>query len=149
MRAILGWIAAFGFLLNLPWEFLQTPLYAQMPAAPHWAAIKVCTRAAVGDALILVATYISVALVAAYPRWILRARPWQLAAWCAQGLVITVMIEWLALRGAWLGGGWQYSDAMPLVPGLGVGASPLAQWLLLPPLVAFLVQRVSNRASHG
>jgi hypothetical protein len=30
---------------------------------------------------------------------------------------------------------------MPVVPGVGIGLSPLIQWLALPPLVIWLVRR--------
>lgn len=29
-------VVLFGFLVNLPWEFLQVPFFRQMAAAPHW-----------------------------------------------------------------------------------------------------------------
>ena len=31
-------VALFAFLLNYPWEFLQVPLFRDMPTAPHWEA---------------------------------------------------------------------------------------------------------------
>ena len=35
-------VAIFALLLNLPWEFLQVPLYEGMSEAPHWNAVKSC-----------------------------------------------------------------------------------------------------------
>jgi hypothetical protein len=55
-------------------------------------------------------------------------------------LAITTAIERLALGGLWMQG-WSYSPLMPVVPGLGVGLSPLVQWLVLPPLLIWLVRR--------
>jgi hypothetical protein len=34
---------------------------------------------------------------------------------------------------------------MPIVPGTGAGLAPLLQWLLLPPVVVWLVQRQIQR----
>ena len=55
------------------------------------------------------------------------------AAAVACGIGYTVFSEWLntAVRGS-----WAYSDLMPVVPILGTGLSPLAQWLVVP-LAAF------------
>jgi hypothetical protein len=55
------------------------------------------------------------------------------AAAVALGVGYTVFSEWLntAVRS-----GWAYSDLMPVVPILGTGLSPLAQWLVVP-LAAF------------
>ena len=39
-------VVLFAFLLHIPWEFWQVPFFAGMASAPHWAAVKVCTRAA-------------------------------------------------------------------------------------------------------
>ena len=33
-------LAIFAFLLNLPWEFAQVPLFAGMPTAQHWTAVQ-------------------------------------------------------------------------------------------------------------
>jgi len=43
-------IVVFAFLLNYPWEFLQTPLYEGMAGAPHWEAVKRCSVARDGTA---------------------------------------------------------------------------------------------------
>ena len=43
--------------------------------------------------------------------------------------------EWLALRLGW----WTYSPAMPRVPGTDLGASPLAQFVVLPLGVLFWI----------
>ena len=58
----------------------------------------------------------------------------------ALGVLITVIIERLALAGFWIDS-WTYSAAMPIVPGIGVGLSPLLQWGVLPPLVVWFVKR--------
>lgn len=37
-------VALFAFLLNLPWEFLQVPLYVGMPTMPHWCHFQQLLR---------------------------------------------------------------------------------------------------------
>lgn len=131
-------VALFAFLLNYPWEFLQVPLFRGMASAPHWEAIKVCTSATFGDALIAVVAFWGVAAVAGTRRWILHPNSGQTAGFVAIGLAITVVLEWLATDPLER---WAYAEAMPIIPLLGVGLTPMLQWILLPPLVTWFVRR--------
>lgn len=131
-------VAIFAFLLNHPWEFLQVPLFKDMPAAPHWEAIKVCTRATFGDALIAVVAFWGVAAMAGTQQWILRPNWGQTAAFVATGVAITIVLERLATGSLER---WAYAETMPIVPLLGVGLAPMLQWIVLPPLVMWFVRR--------
>jgi hypothetical protein len=133
-------VALFTLLLNYPWEFLQVPLYEGMPQAPHWEAIQACSRAAAGDAVIALAAYGAVAVWLRSRAWVLEPTRASTLGFLGAGVLITVLIERLALSGLWVAH-WSYSALMPVVPGLGVGLSPLMQWLVLPPLVLWLVRR--------
>ena len=133
-------VALFALLLNYPWEFLQAPLFEGMSQAPHWAAVETCTRAALGDVAIALFAYWAVALLVRSRGWIARATVGSVLCFAALGVIVTVVIERLALAGLWMGG-WAYSALMPVVPVLGVGLSPLLQWTVLPPLVVWLVDR--------
>ena len=133
-------VALFAFLLNLPWELWQAPLFEGMAAAPHWEAVKVCSGAAVGDAVIALTAYGAVALTTRDRAWIVLRLRSRTMAFTACGLAITAVIERLALDGVWIHG-WSYSALMPVAPGIGVGLSPLLQWFVLPPLVIWLVRR--------
>ena len=131
-------VALFAFLLNYPWEFLQAPLFRGMPTALHWEATLLCTGAALGDALLAVVAFWAVAGIAKRRTWILRPSIRQLVSFTGIGLAVTIVVERLATS---VLGQWAYSDAMPVVPLLGVGLAPLLQWALLPPLVAWFVRR--------
>lgn len=133
-------VALFAFLLNLPWELWQVPLFERMAAAPHWEAVKTCSRAAAGDAAIAVVAYWLVALAVRNRAWVVSPTASTVSGFAACGVVITAAIERLALGGFWLQG-WSYSPLMPVVPGIGVGLSPLTKWLALPPLVIWLLRR--------
>jgi hypothetical protein len=50
-------VALFTLLLNYPWEFLQVPLFERMLQTQHWDAVKACSRAAAGDAVIALAAH--------------------------------------------------------------------------------------------
>lgn len=131
-------VAVFAFLLNLPWEFAQVPLFADMPSAGHWRAIQVCGRATLGDVVIALTAFWVVAASARARRWILAPTPRQVAGFVAVGVLITIVMEWLATQ---VVGRWAYAEAMPVVPVLGVGLSPLLQWIVLPLLVVWFVRR--------
>ena len=140
-------VAVFALLLNYPWEFSQVPLFAGMAEAPHWTAIKRCAMATLGDIVIMLIAYWFVAVIARSRRWITAPTAAYLTIFVAVGVTITALIERLALRGLWLGG-WEYSSLMPVIPGIGVGLSPLAQWVVLPLLTAWFVRRQLAAYSH-
>lgn len=56
----------------------------------------------------------------------------------AVGLVLTVVFE-LPATGPLER--WRYGAALPVVPGLDVGLSPLMQWIGIPPTVLWLARR--------
>ncbi len=62
----------------------------------------------------------------------------QVAAFTITGIVVTVIAEWVATERLRL---WAYADRMPVLPLLGTGLLPLLQWMILPPLVVWFVQR--------
>ena len=59
-------------------------------------------------------------------------------AFLAIGLVITILFELLATGPL---NRWEYDELMPMVPVIGVGASPVAQWVILPLLQLWFVKR--------
>ena len=131
-------VLLFAFLLNYPWEIIQAPLFEGMAGQAHWEAVKVCTRAALGDAVIMLFAYWGVALLGRGRSWIAAPRWYETLLMASLGVVVTVVIERLAQRGEWLSA-WRYSAAMPVIPGLEVGLVPVLQWLILPPFVVALV----------
>jgi len=137
-------VALFAFLLNLPWELMQVPLYARMEQASHWKGIVTCSQAALGDAVLAVLAYAAVAVTSKSRRWIESPRATQVAAFVGVSVLVTIVIENLATRGLWISS-WTYAPSMPIVPGTGAGLAPLLQWLLLPPVVVWLVQRQIQR----
>ena len=131
-------VAIFAFLLNYPWEFLQVPFFAGMATAPHWDAIRFCTRASLGDAGIALAAFWAVAVAVRSRRWIRHPRVGEVLGFVAVGVAITIVFEWLATG---VLGRWAYADTMPVVPIIDVGILPLLQWTLLPPLIVWFVRR--------
>lgn len=132
-------IVMFALLLNLPWEFLQVPFFAGMPSADHWDGVKTCARATLGDAVIMLMAYWGVALRAGR-YWLAKHRLVHLAVFVGIGITITIAIEMLALAGVWMDG-WSYAETMVTLPLLGVGVTPILQWLILPPIALWFSRR--------
>jgi len=64
----------------------------------------------------------------------------------AAGLAIAVAVEWLGLH---VLRRWSYTPRMPLVPGLEVGLVPVAQMVILPPLVFLIAGGISKCIPQG
>jgi len=138
LRRYLG-ASAVGHLL---WEALQLPLYAiwadATPAAIAFAAFH-CTA---GDILIALAALVGALIVAGTPRW-----PEERFAPIAVLTVLfgagyTVYSEWFNVS---VRGSWAYAPSMPTLPPLGTGLTPALQWIAIPLLTLWAVQRASRR----
>ena len=134
LRRYLTWTVA----ANLVWESAQLPLYTlwtERSLAYNAFAVVHCT---VGDVIIAaVALAIALGTVGTH-RWPFQYFGRVLVVATIAGILYTVYSEWLntSVRVA-----WSYSASMPLVPGLGTGLAPLAQWFVLPPLGLWLCRR--------
>lgn len=135
-------VLLFAFLLNFPWEFLQVPFFRDMPAMDHWEAVRVCTQVTGGDALIALFGFWVVALCWRSRDWIRRPRAAQVGVFVLVGVLVTIGFEWHATV---IAERWTYAEHMPVLPVLGTGLLPLMQWLVLPPLIVWLVYRQIGR----
>ena len=132
--------------LNLVWEIAQLPLYTiwtEGSAGYKAFAVLHCTA---GDVLIgLVSLTLALMITRAG-----RVASWNWAAIALLlvmiGVAYTVFSEWnnTVLRPA-----WAYSELMPVIRlgDVSFGLSPLMQWLLLPPVSLWAVQRSVARFS--
>lgn len=138
-------LAVFSLLLIFPWELLHAPLFEGMAAAPHSVVISACLQATLGDLVIVLLAHASVVVVKRRRRWVLAPSRREVVGFVAVVVGITAMIEWLATWGHWAQT-WAYSSAMPLIPGVGLGISPLLQWVVVPPTVLWFARRQSAHA---
>lgn len=132
----LAWIAG----LNLAWEIAQLPLYtiwSEAASADIAFAVVHCTLGDVliGAAALLIALVLTRAQALTHWNWIaivLVAIP--------IGMLYTALSEWIntSIRLS-----WRYSALMPVVDiaKVAIGLTPLAQWLILPPLALCLAAR--------
>ena len=129
---------------NLVWEAAQMPLYTlwRTGSAQEIAfAVVHCTG---GDVLIAAVSLLGSLLLFGAGSWP-RSRFMSVAApTVALGLGYTIYSEHLNTASQ----AWTYSELMPVLPGLGTGLAPLAQWLVVP-LLAFAAVRLLSRAKKA
>ncbi len=133
-RAIPIFIAA--TLANYLWELAQAPLYQEMGELR--VVLWHCFRAALGDAVLVL-------LILAFGAVMLRRWDWYRApglsgyvVMALAGLFVGIAVEWVGLR---LLERWAYTPNMPLIPVLTIGLAPVAQMVLLPPLIFLIVSK--------
>ena len=145
LRDVLRWpelaLAGFAFLLNFPGELIQSPLFEGMASMPHGKSVQYCTRAAFGDAGIMLVAFWAVAVASGCGRgWLQQSGNMPITLFTVIGVLITTVIEMLATSGRWLEG-WSYSADMPVLWGINIGVVPILQWIILPPAAVLLARR--------
>ena len=129
---------------NLLWEFAQMPLYSLWNTGTTPEIIFSAIHCTGGDMLIGTAALVGSLLVFGTSTWPNTRLLTVAIATFAVGLSYTIYSEHLNMaRGA-----WSYSPLMPVLPGLGTGLAPLAQWLIIP-LLAFALVRLPQRNRYG
>ncbi len=130
-------IIVFAFLLNFVWEVLQTPFFIDITFEINtivWYRLH-CTF---GDVFITLGSFWLVALLFKNRLWVLNPGKLNRLMFILFGVCYTIFSEIINVSIKDL---WGYSDLMPLIPFIGVGIVPLAQWIVIPPLVIFFVKR--------
>jgi hypothetical protein len=130
-------IVFFSFLLNFVWETLQTPFFVDINDKLNtiiWYRFH-CT---LGDVVITLGSFWLVAMITKSRSWFLNPTKNRLLLFVAFGVSYTIFSEiknvsWNKL--------WGYSDLMPVIPYIEVGIIPLIQWIIVPPLLIFIVRR--------
>lgn len=131
-------ISILGVFFNFAWEIWQAPLFQGMNELTHYEMNVHCTRAAFGDVVILLAAFWIIALLARSRQWIIHPKAMQTAGFIIIGVIITVVFEALAI---YVLNRWQYAATMPTLPILGTGIVPILQWLIIPPLIVFMIRQ--------
>jgi hypothetical protein len=130
-RHTLARYLGFTAVANLAWEIAQLPLYTLWTEASHTTMAYAVAHCTVGDVMIALST-LAVALLVCRPgRWPEGGYRRVALVSVLLGIGYTVFSEW---HNTTVTASWSYAESMPVVPVIGTGASPLVQWLLLPPL---------------
>lgn len=133
-------IFAVGALVNYPWELAQAPLYAGM--GDIRANLWHCLLSSIGDGVLLLLLFAVGLIVFRRMDWFERPGARGYLVMLAAGLVIAVGVEWFAV---YVVQHWAYTNQMPRLPGLDIGIVPVAQMLILPPLVFRIVAAIFRR----
>ncbi len=116
------------------WEVLQLPLFTLWFEAPAKQIAFATLHCLGGDLAIGTSALMGALLLAGRPFWPEEGTR-AVAGWAwAFGLAYTA---WSEYSNAIVRRTWTYADAMPLVPGLGIGLTPVLQWALIPALALF------------
>ena len=97
-----------------------------------------CTVATVGDVRISLTAFWTVAIMSKSRQWFRQLNWWQLSSFILVGVAITIIFEALATG---VLDRWEYADVMPTLSFLGTGLLPLLQWILIPPIIIWFVQK--------
>ncbi|MBI2367667.1 MAG: hypothetical protein HYV01_22060 [Deltaproteobacteria bacterium] len=127
----LGSIFVVGVVVNYVWELAQAPLYVGMENYSI-AVLRHCFVASLGDGLMVLLITAVGWLVLRHQNWFAHPGVAGYLVMLTTGFLLAVLVEWV---GVYVLGRWQYTETMPVVPGLGVGVVPIAQMVVLPPLI--------------
>jgi len=131
---------AFLAIANLLWEALQMPLYTLWYTGTPRQIIAYGAHCIGGDILIGAASLLLALVVFARPDWPSRGYRRIAVIATSFGFLYTFWSEWYNVT---VVGRWAYSGMMPVIPLIGVGISPLAQWILVPVAGFWWVKRRS------
>ncbi|MEG3657719.1 hypothetical protein V5097_09930 [Arenibacter palladensis] len=125
-----------AFILNFIWEFTQGPLYKGYKY--DWEHISFCMLASIADMLMVLILLFSFGLIYKNVYWIK-----------SMDLNKVLLLVFVGFSGAILAevfhtmrGDWSYTDAMPLLPVVEVGVSPVLQFMILPWLIYSISKHV-------
>ncbi len=130
LRRYLIWVTT----ANLVWEFAHVPLYTIWDTGTAGKIAFAALHCTGGDILIALSSVMLALFLAGDSRWptVHYGRVAILAVMI--GFSYTLFSEWLNVE---IRKTWAYRDAMPILPILEVGLSPILQWIIVP-IAAFL-----------
>ncbi len=144
MRVALRAFAA-ALPVHFVWEMAQMDLFLGIPTG-FWASMPHCGLASVGDAVLTLLVLAAGAIVFGTVAWMKRPgwRPWLVVG--GLSVAVAVATDWMLVHGLKR---WSYAPAMPRIPGLDVGLTPVLQMLLLTPAILWWASRDAPRAASA
>ena len=131
---------------NLVWEIVQLPLYTIWKTGTSKELVVAVLHCTLGDVAIATSALVVGLVMVGSNDW--PARSFRAVAIAAVliGLGYTVYSE---RTNVLIRRSWDYSEWMPVLPWLGVGLSPVLQWLIVPPVaLAFARRRRHSRSKQ-
>ena len=130
---------AISACFNLAWEIAQLPLYTIWRTAGAGEILFAVIHCTLGDVLVAAGSLLLALFSVGTP--LRRGEP-QFTGLAVVtvllGLAYTVFSEWANVR---VRGTWAYASEMPVLPPLGIGLTPLLQWLVISSLALALARR--------
>lgn len=127
-RRFIGAVAGLSFPLNYAWEIGHCPLYTVCTYdLPH---VVFLALASLADVIMAGLLYFGFALIYRNGLWIMHlntARVFWLILVGGAGATVSEIVHLSA-------GNWAYTNSMPIIPGIGVGLTPVLQFMILPVL---------------
>jgi len=127
----------FSLPLQLLWEVAQFPLYNVWQEGDWSYILYGLAHCTLGDLLILLVIYWFVSLLN-------HSRYWYRSNILANGFLFTLLglgyTIYSEIMNVSIKGNWDYTELMPIVPVIEIGGMPFLQWVLVPPIVLWLMR---------
>ncbi len=136
-KNIIPWLLGLSFIVNFIWENAHAHLYTHV--SPVLRIVPYYLTATFADVLILCSIYYAISLVHNRFNWLRQITLADIFLTMLSGLFIATFIEKTALAADC----WHYTNAMPIVPVLHVGLSPLLQLMIVPILVFYCTKKLA------
>ncbi|HEY2922055.1 MAG TPA: hypothetical protein VGK77_24000 [Candidatus Binatia bacterium] len=127
--------------VNYLWELAQAPLYVGMEIY-NSAIFGHCFVASLGDGVMVLLIVAAGWVTLRQQDWFQQPNVSGYLLMLTTGFVMSVMVEWLGVH---ILRRWEYSENMPMLPGLSIGLIPIAQMLFLPPVIFRIVAVLGSR----
>jgi len=129
-----------SFLLHLLWETMQAPLFEGINTIfEHFWMCFYAT--ATGDMIFMSIIYLSLAVVHQDIWWLNKKNVFSYPATWGLSIIIGILLSVsFELWAVFVVGRWTY-DAMPIIPILKIGLTPVLQMVLIPVIVLGIVKK--------
>lgn len=146
-RIVLRRYLIFAAAANLVWETAHLPLYTIWASGSVRELAFAVAHCGGGDVLLAMSSLVS-ALLLVGAGWPASAVAHNRVAALTVTLAVaaTVIIEWLNVV---VRQSWAYSDLMPVLPVIGTGLSPVAQWVVIPLVGLWWARLAVTAAGRG
>lgn len=134
--------------ISFAWEWAHVPLYTIWHEASLASIAFAVAHCTLGDALIGASALLLALILGREGRLSQWHWPRVGALSALAGTGYTIFSEWINVT---IIRSWTYAESMPKI-GLGgfeIGVTPLAQWLVLPPLALYLARRARSETAAG
>lgn len=130
-------ILVIGGVFHYLWESLHVVLYTDYE---HLTTLSIELYATCGDVMYVAFGLALLSVVRKTVGWVMAPTRADYVLLALIGLGIALFVEYKAL----MLGRWVYTEAMPIIPLLGVGLSPIVQMTLGLPLSVYIARKLSR-----